>query len=117
MLKCDLLVSKFAFSNATCAATLWLEAETLGRPLPDHDIRTTEELVGAAEVLGLRGLEDACATKLGAHESRIRRYKWSEILAHNAAGGVWIVIDGMVLDVKRWLPEHPGGAVQVVNPA
>ena len=23
--------------------------------------------------------------------------------------GVWIVVDGMVLDVKRWLPEHPGG--------
>lgn len=31
------------------------------------------------------------------------------MLAHNAAGGVWLVVDGMVLDVKRWLPEHPGG--------
>jgi hypothetical protein len=34
---------------------LWLEAETLGRPLPDHDIRITEELVGAADVLGGEG--------------------------------------------------------------
>ena len=88
---------------------VWLEAEALGRPLPDHDIRTTEDLLGAAEVLGLRSLSDTCHAKLGAHESRIRRYAWDEIVAHNAAGGVWIVVDGMVLDVKRWLPEHPGG--------
>ena len=30
-------------------------------------------------------------------------------MEHNERGGCWIVIDGMVLDVKRWLPEHPGG--------
>ena len=65
---------------------VWLEAEALGRPPPDHDIRTTEELVGAADALGLRSLEDACRSKLGAHESRIRRYRWSEIVSHNAAG-------------------------------
>jgi cytochrome b involved in lipid metabolism len=23
---------------------------------------------------------------------------------------VWLLLDGMVLDVGRWLPEHPGGA-------
>jgi cytochrome b involved in lipid metabolism len=23
---------------------------------------------------------------------------------------VWLILDGMVLDVGRWLPEHPGGA-------
>lgn len=92
---------------------LWLEAETLGRPLPDHDIRTTEDLEAAANVLGLRSLGDSCRARLGAHKSRIRRYAWSEIVEHNARGGVWIVVDGMVLDVKRWLPEHPGEAVRV----
>jgi cytochrome b involved in lipid metabolism len=30
-------------------------------------------------------------------------------LRHNELGGVWLVVDGMILDVKRWLPEHPGG--------
>ena len=30
-------------------------------------------------------------------------------VAHNRGGGVRVVVDGMVLDVKRWLPEHPGG--------
>jgi len=27
----------------------------------------------------------------------------------NASGKVWIMVDFMVLDVTRWLPEHPGG--------
>ena len=33
----------------------------------------------------------------------------ADITAHNDAGGAWLVVDGMVLDVKRWLPEHPAG--------
>ena len=39
-----------------------------GRTAPQHDIRITEDLVGAAETLGLRGLSDACNARLGAHE-------------------------------------------------
>ena len=88
---------------------LWLERESLGSALPEYDVRTAEALVGAAETLGLASLADACRASLGAHERRIKTHFWRDVLAHNEAGGVRVVVDGMVLDVKRWLPEHPGG--------
>ena len=88
---------------------LWLERESLGSALPEYDVRTAEVLVGAADALGLASLADACRGALGAHERRVRRHTWSDVTRHNAAGGVRVVVDGMVLDVKRWLPEHPGG--------
>lgn len=94
---------------------IFLEALALKRDPPRYDIRITESLADAAETLGCRDLREYCAAKLGAHASRIREYAWDEICAHNAAGGVWLVIDGMVLDVKRWLPEHPGGDVIIPN--
>lgn len=94
---------------------IFLEAITLGKSAPAYDIRVTEELAVAAQTLGCRVLDEHCAEKLGDHASRIREYDWDEIVAHNAAGGVWLIIDGMVLDVKRWLPEHPGGDVIIPN--
>ena len=88
---------------------VWLEAEALGAPLPEHDIRTTEALAEAASRLGLRSLSDHCSARMGAHRARAKRRSWAEVLRHNELGGVWLVVDGMILDVKRWLPEHPGG--------
>jgi len=90
---------------------IFLEAKALKTHTPRYDIRITETLSVAAETLGCRMLKEYCAERLGAYESRIREYDWAEVCAHNSAGGVWLVIDGMVLDVKRWLPEHPGGDV------
>lgn len=31
------------------------------------------------------------------------------MVAANAAGFLWLILDGMVLDVTDWLSEHPGG--------
>ena len=90
-------------------ALAWLEAESLGRAHPEYDIRVVESMAATAETLGLRSLADACAARLGTHASRVRVRRWADITAHNDAGGAWLVVDGMVLDVKRWLPEHPGG--------
>jgi len=37
-------------------------------------------------------------------------YSWEEIKKHTiAATGVWIVIDGAVYDVSKFMIEHPGG--------
>jgi len=88
---------------------LWLERESLGLALPEYDVHTAEALVGAADALGLASLADACRASLGAHESRITTHAWKDVVTHNRGGGVRVVVDGMVLDVKRWLPEHPGG--------
>ena len=94
---------------------IFLEAAELSKPPPTYDIRITETLSTAAETLGCRTLGDWCAHRLGAYASRLREYSWDEIVEHNASGGVWLCIDGMVLDVKRWLGEHPGGDVIIPN--
>ena len=103
--ECDAEVDCATFDRVL----VWLEAEALGRSPPEHDIRIVEELAEAADALGLASLAEYCADRLGKHESRRRVRSWREVVEHNERGGCWIVIDGMVLDVKRWLPEHPGG--------
>ena len=56
-----------------------------------------------------------CEAKLGVYARPDCEFEWDEIVALNDAGGVLCVIDGMVLDVKRWLPEHPGGDFIIPN--
>lgn len=96
---------------------LFLEAEAQARPPPDFGINLLDELLVAARKLGLRSLEDYCATRLGEFSSRLREYSFAEVKARNAAGECLIIVDGMVLDVTRWLPEHPGGSTIIPTQA
>jgi hypothetical protein len=96
---------------------LFLEAEAQARPPPDFGINLLDELLVAARKLGLRSLEDYCATRLGEFSSRLREYSFAEIKERNAAGECLIIVDGMVLDVTRWLPEHPGGSTIIPTQA
>mmetsp|Transcript_47319 Transcript_47319/g.118392 ORF Transcript_47319/g.118392 Transcript_47319/m.118392 type:complete len:89 (-) Transcript_47319:351-617(-) len=36
-------------------------------------------------------------------------YSEEEVAKHNSEESCWIVINGKVLDVTRWLKRHPGG--------
>lgn len=93
---------------------LYLECEAKGRgPGFGFDPMHTEALLEAALTLGCAGLEDVCRAKLGEFESRVRHkaIRWVEVLRNNQElGHTWLVMDGMVFDVTRWLPEHPGGS-------
>ena len=89
---------------------LFLEAHAACRAPPEYDIRLWPELGAAAAKLALRSLADAAAAHLGQFGARLREYTLDELRRRNAAGEVLICVDGMVLDVTRWLPEHPGGS-------
>jgi fatty acid desaturase len=41
----------------------------------------------------------------------VPRYDWREIGRHNKKSDCWIVIDGVVYDVTRWVDRHPGGDI------
>jgi cytochrome b involved in lipid metabolism len=90
---------------------LFLEAAAHGRSfdiLPEH----LDGMSAAADTLKLQGLRDLCDRKLGAFESRVRRepIALDEVHDRNARGDTLLAMDGMVFDVTRWLPEHPGGS-------
>lgn len=36
-------------------------------------------------------------------------YTMDEVAAHTKKDDIWVVIDGQVLDVTKFLPDHPGG--------
>jgi len=50
--------------------------------------------------------EASCSSKDLADELK----RQVEVAALCAGLQVWLILDSMVLDVGRWLPEHPGGA-------
>jgi cytochrome b involved in lipid metabolism len=46
-----------------------------------------------------------------------RKYTWQEIRRHNTATDCWIVIEGKVYDVSKWLKYHPGGTLPLLYSA
>ena len=101
---------------------LFLEAQARG---PDgtasfsFGAEHTDAMLQAARDLGLRGLEELCLRRLGEFKSRVRTagIPWAEVTRRNCAGERLLVMDGMVLDVTRWLEEHPGGSVIIPEQA
>lgn len=39
----------------------------------------------------------------------VQTYELSEVAAHNTREDLWMVIEGKVYDVTKFLDEHPGG--------
>lgn len=78
-----------------------------------------EDLLAAATKLGCIGLQDVCKQRLGEFDTRVRKeaIRWEEVVRRNTSGEVWLVMLGMVFDVTRWLPEHPGGSVIIPEQA
>mmetsp|Transcript_22698 Transcript_22698/g.35519 ORF Transcript_22698/g.35519 Transcript_22698/m.35519 type:complete len:342 (+) Transcript_22698:113-1138(+) len=46
--------------------------------------------------------------------TQIPTYTWEEIKKHDKEGDAWVVKDGQVYDVSRFLGEHPGGSTIVM---
>jgi monoamine oxidase/predicted heme/steroid binding protein len=40
-----------------------------------------------------------------------RTYTLEEVEKHNRKSDAWIVIDGKVADITKWIPKHPGGNI------
>jgi flavocytochrome c len=38
-----------------------------------------------------------------------------EVAKHNKKDDVWVVVKGVVMDVTKFLPDHPGGAQAIIN--
>ena len=92
---------------------LYLEHEVRGETRPyQMDPIHTDALLSASKQVGCIGLQEECERRLGEFETRVRpeAIRWSEVVLHNEQGDIWLMMDGMILDVTRWLTEHPGGS-------
>ncbi|CEG42481.1 cytochrome b5 [Plasmopara halstedii] len=83
------------------------------------DPSVIDDLLAAAIKVGCVGLQEVCQKRFGEFESRVRKeaIRWVEVVRRNASGEVWLVMQGMVLDITRWVPEHPGGSELIAQEA
>jgi cytochrome b involved in lipid metabolism len=117
---------------------LYLEHEARGETFR-FDPLLASELQAAASTLKLSGLTNICNKVLGSFSERVRRkpYRYGEILEINSrgwefgdhppelnqgtskitptkkSGETFLILYGMVLDITRWLDEHPGGSTVI----
>merc|ERR1711862_283235 len=42
-------------------------------------------------------------------------YTMAEVTKHNSKADCWVVVAGKVLDVTKFLPEHPGGELAILT--
>lgn len=89
---------------------IYLEALALGTQPPSYAAHLLQDLLTAAHTLGIRSLQAQCREKLGNQEKRVRVWTAGQVRHANAHGQCLLTMDGMVLDVTSWLPEHPGGS-------
>lgn len=59
----------------------------------------------AAEVLGLQSLSNYCQRRLGDLSDSLRIWRFEEVVVANSQSRCVLILDGMVLDVTRWLPQ------------
>ena len=96
---------------------LYLESEMKGNGNEhEFDLEYTQEMLSAANKLGISGLVDLCLKKLGEFESRVRKkyIRWEEVVRRNGNGGslaprlpgekekeTLLLIGGSIYDVTR----------------
>ncbi len=47
----------------------------------------------------------------------MKEYTQDQVAEHNSEDDCWIIIEGKVLDVTPYLPEHPGGSQYILEHA
>jgi hypothetical protein len=115
---------------------LYLEHEACHEEFK-FDPLLAQELHAAGTTLRIQGLIDACEKVLGSFQERVRKtfIKYNEVVSRNQT---WqdrdnkiivsdtdrlklketlLILNGMVLDVTRWLEEHPGGSTIIPTQA
>lgn len=83
------------------------------------DPSVIDDLLAAAITVGCIGLQEVCQKCFGEFETRVRKeaIRWEEVVQRNQSGEVLLVMQGMVLDITRWVPEHPGGSELIAQEA
>ena len=94
------LLQNYGSVSARAAGRVAGVAAHLGAPQPEtKKAKEVETSSGAA----------SSPPSLGA-----KTYTVEEVAAHNKKDDIWVIIDGQVLDVTNFLPDHPGGEKAII---
>jgi cytochrome b involved in lipid metabolism len=67
-----------------------------------------------AEAAAKTGGESSPSSAPAAKSSKDTVYTLEEVAKHNTEKDCWVVVNGQVLNVTKFLPEHPGGAKAIL---
>jgi hypothetical protein len=111
---------------------LYLEHEARNEPFK-FDPLIANELLVASQSLQISGLQQLCEKILGSFQERVRKVpiRFQEVIDRNEQGRLaslvpsrngkrgdtLLILNGMVLDITRWLDEHPGGSTIIPEQA
>jgi len=68
-----------------------------------------------AEAEGAEGSADGGAAAAAAPVGAAKEYSMEEVEKHKKPDDVWVVVNGQVLDVTEFLPDHPGGKMAIMS--
>jgi predicted heme/steroid binding protein len=91
------LLQNYGNVSARAAGRLAGVAAHLGAPEPETK-KAKEEVTTSLN-----------AVSSSPSSSGEKTYTVDEVATHNKKEDIWVVIDGQVLDVTKFLPDHPGG--------
>jgi cytochrome b involved in lipid metabolism len=91
------LLQNYGNVSARAAGRLAGVATHLGAPQPETAKAKEEE-----------GIRSGAASSSPSRASE-KTYTIDEVATHNKKEDIWVVVDGQVLDVTKFLPDHPGG--------
>jgi cytochrome b involved in lipid metabolism len=46
---------------------------------------------------------------------QVQEYSFSDVYKHNLKNDLWIIINGKVYDVTKWIRKHPGGDILLLG--
>jgi hypothetical protein len=111
---------------------LFLEHEARNETFKFDPLIATD-LLAAAQVLQISHLQHICEKILGSFQERVRKIpiRYQEVIDRNEQGRLasllpsrngrrgdtLLILNGMVLDITRWLDEHPGGSTIIPEQA
>jgi len=83
-------------------------------PLPDSEISTIPPAHVAAKGVPGGEVKEAEAVAVGGNNAK-KDYSLEEVAKHNKESDCWVAVNGKVLDVTKFLDDHPGGKMAIMT--
>ncbi|CAD2222092.1 flavoprotein subunit-like protein [Angomonas deanei] len=86
-------------------------------PIPTADVpapAATETTTTAATTTTTAPAEAAAAPPASAEGGASKKISRAEVAKHNKENDCWVIVHGQVLDLTKFLPDHPGGKQSII---